>query len=203
MAYSQSTEEQIILDYFGDKTGTLLSLGENDGETFSNSKALIEKGWVATLFEPSPEAFKKLIELHQWNPNIVCIEKAVSNFNGKTVFFHSGEHIGKGDISLLSTLKKEETKRWGDTAKFEEIEVDCIDFKKLLELSPYKTFDFISIDCEGVEIDILKQMNFDELETKLLCVENNGKDEDKFNEIIIPFGFTIIHRTAENLIYAK
>ncbi len=37
--YSQNQEQQVILDYFGNKVGRLLSIGENDGETLSNSRA--------------------------------------------------------------------------------------------------------------------------------------------------------------------
>ena len=42
--YSQNQEEQIILDYFNDvKVGHVLDIGANDGKTFSNSLALIER----------------------------------------------------------------------------------------------------------------------------------------------------------------
>ena len=44
--YSQNNEEQVILDYFGNKIGNLLDIGANDGITLSNSRKLIELGWA-------------------------------------------------------------------------------------------------------------------------------------------------------------
>ena len=40
--YTQQLEQDVILNYFENKEhGTLLDIGANDGETFSNSRALI------------------------------------------------------------------------------------------------------------------------------------------------------------------
>ncbi len=44
-------EEQVILDYFGNKIGNLLDIGANDGITLSNSRKLIELGWSGDLIE--------------------------------------------------------------------------------------------------------------------------------------------------------
>jgi len=60
MNYSQSKEQEVILDYFKDHIGTFCSLGENDGITFSNVRALAERGWTGVMIEPDPEAFERL-----------------------------------------------------------------------------------------------------------------------------------------------
>ena len=40
--YTQQLEQDVILNYFENKEhGILLDIGANDGETFSNSRALI------------------------------------------------------------------------------------------------------------------------------------------------------------------
>ena len=57
MDYSQNGEQLIIEKYFGDFKGILLDIGANDGETLSNSRSLIKKGWQAVLVEPSESAF--------------------------------------------------------------------------------------------------------------------------------------------------
>ena len=46
MRFSQNQEEDVILKYFEYlPVGTFLSIGENDGQTLSNVRALAEKGW--------------------------------------------------------------------------------------------------------------------------------------------------------------
>lgn len=205
MSYSQSTEEKEIINYFGDFTGTLLDLGANNGEMLSNSRALIKNGFCGTLVEPSPAAFDQLQILYQFNETICCLNVAVADYCGVMPFYHSGNHLNKGDVSLLSTLKESETKRWAGTTDFEEIEVEVVDFAALLEASPYKQFDMISIDCEGYDLEILGQMDLNKLGCKLICIEWNSNPENFFhmNNYIIPFGFRLLHTNPENLIYAR
>lgn len=204
--YSQNNEDQIIYNYFyGDgecpDDFTLLSLGENDGKTLSNSLRLIEIGWLALLVEPSPSAFTKLCRLHAKREGVYCYEKAIGSKNGKVILHDSGSHLGQGDTSLVSTIKPEEKSRWVNE-KFKEVEVDCITFETLLSLCPIKKFDFITIDCEGVDLEILAQMDLTALGCKCICVEWNGKDEEKFDALITKHGLKQIHKNAENLIYA-
>ena len=75
--------------------------------------------------------------------------------------------------------------------------------KKMLESTKYKTYDFISLDIEGMELDVLPQMDLNKLGTKLICVEFNGKQKEKYDELIVPQGFNLISQNAENLMYAK
>ena len=63
-SYSQNNEQKHILEFFNGKKGTLLSIGENDGQTYSNAYALIQLGWISALVEPSEIAFNKLKELY-------------------------------------------------------------------------------------------------------------------------------------------
>lgn len=202
MKYSQNNEEAIIAGYFGQFKGHLLSLGENDGITLSNSRALIEKGWSADLVEPSPVAYGKLFQLYGQDPQVRLHNLAVDNQNGKMPFYDSGTLLKQGDEALVSTLSTEEIKRWGTSVDFSEIEVDVVTVQKLLENTMQKTFDFISIDCEGLDLDILRQMDLAAMGTKLVCVEFNGKNEHLYFEHVRKYGFTRIHKNAENLLYA-
>ena len=45
----------------------------------------------------------------------------------------------------------------------------------------YPTIDFITIDTEGTEIDVLKGFDFDKYDVTLFVVENNYNDSDIFN----------------------
>lgn len=56
-----------------------------------------------------------------------------------------------------------------------------------------REIDFISIDTEGNEFDIIKSINFNELTIKSIVVENNYKD-NKIEEFLIPFGFMKIYK---------
>lgn len=201
--YSQNNEEELASKYFWDRKITCLSIGENNGEILSNVRQAIINGASALLVEPAPKAFNELQVLYSEREDVVCVNVAVSNFNGKSMLFDSGTHLNKGDTSLLSSLIKSEIKKWEPTTDFTEVEVHVVDFEKLLMLSPYKTFEMISIDAEGNDLTILEQMNLKELGCEFLIVEFNGKDKEKFDNLVLPQGLRLIHQNAENLLYAK
>lgn len=202
--YSQNNEEKIISDYFGEISGRLLSIGENDGKTFSNSRALMERGWRGVLVEPAPGAFKKLEELYQENIRAFLIRAAVADYNGETLLHDSGPHLpDRSDRSLLSTIKPEEKKRWTNV-KFEPVKVEVITVAEIYYRSNFVKFDFITIDAEGMDMVILSQINLSN--TKLLCIEWNG-DENIKNQIIgYCAGFGIkktLSLNLENIILAR
>jgi FkbM family methyltransferase len=206
--YSQNNEEEIILKYFSSNSyekGTVLSIGENDGKTLSNSLALIERGWSGILVEPDPGVFAKCVALHGDNRNVQCVNAAVGPVKGKQKFWSSGSLLGTGDMSLVSTLDPEELKRW-EAARipFREMEVDVITTEDLIDMLPaHQCFDFISIDAEGYDFLILTQIDLDRVGCNLICVEWNGKNFEQYDDYITGFGFRLIHSNQENLIYGR
>lgn len=207
--YSQNQEEKIIFKHFESpagnlKPGNLLSIGENDGETLSNSRALILKGWTAVLVEPDPVAFKKLHYLYRDNPRVDLFDIGIGDKTEKVPFFSSGTHLNKGDTGLLSTFDQEELKRFPGT-EFVEIEmVDMMTWADFyaMEIIP-RTFDIVLIDAEGYDLRILRQIDFSVLKTKLVCVEWNSKDRHLYDRVMTPIGFRLIHVNGENLIYGR
>lgn len=198
--YSQNEEEKHITEYFKDFKGKLLDLGANDGKTFSNSLRLIELGWEAYLVEPSPKAFNKLKALHQGNSKVECLPVAVGMSNVKATLHESGWHLQSSkDVGLLSSLKKDETKRW-KRETFEEVEVEVVDYKTLTEIIG-SDFDLISIDCEGMDWEILSQIDLSKI--KMICVEHNGVETEKYVSYCEKFGMKKIYQNAENILMAK
>lgn len=203
-SYSQNGEDIIIQKYFGDKIGTVLDCGANDGITLSNSYALIETGWSGIMIEPSESVFKKLQSVHKYNEKIVCFNCAILDKEGEMDFFESGSHLSPDDFSLLSTLKKTEVDKWrGSGTNFNEKKVQAITFKTLLEKSPYKKFDFITIDIEGYDFELLSQIDLNEVGCKLLCIETNSLEDDKYIAYCEKFGMKVHHKTYENLIFTR
>lgn len=202
--YSQNNEEEAILNYFADFVGTLISVGENDGKTLSNSLALIERGWSGALIEASPKAFARLTAQHEGRESLEFHNFALADYDGEIEFNESGELLGSGDVALVSSTKQEEMERWTSlNMPFEKMKVPCRKFSTFLFNSQFKKFDMLTIDVEGMELEILPQIHFDELGVRLACIEWNSKDREKYDDIMLPYGFKVIHENAENLIYVK
>jgi len=200
--FSQNGEQQIILDYFKNHKGGYLDLGANDGKTLSNTKALHDLGWNGVCVEPSNEAFEKI---KSSQPNAIGLNFAVSDTDGEIEFYESGTHLKNGDTSLLSTLKKSELNRWeGSDNHFNKTKCNSVSVPTLLsklKLFFIGTYDFISIDIEGLDYDVLVQMNLKSLGCKMLCIETNSIEDQKYIDYCANFGMKVIHKNGENLIF--
>jgi FkbM family methyltransferase len=194
--HSQNSEEAYILQYFKDYTGSFLDLGAYDGVDLSNTRALANIGWSGVCVEPNPEVFERLVYNYIDNKKVTCYECAVGIANGIFNFYQNSTYY--------STIVKEETIRWikDATIKFKRAEVEVFDFKTFIKNCSIKQFDFISIDCEGLDYDILIQMDLKELGCKMICVEHNGKDTGKYIDYINQYNMKVVHINPENLIMA-
>lgn len=201
--YSQNGEEKIIKSFFKDFKGCILDIGANDGTTFSNSRGLIEDGWEAVLVEPSPWAFKKLEELYTGNDKVILSNIAISDMDGSTTLHDSGSLVSEKDKSLVSTLIPSEKLRWRGTVSFEEVKVNSATFARFYKAIPKKIFHCISIDAEGFDFIILLQIPFNEVGCRCVCVEWNGIDFQKYDNLLKQYAFKLIEKNGENLIYVR
>lgn len=199
--HSQNAEEQHILNYFGDFVGTFLDLGANDGETFSNTRALALRNWRGCFVEPSPKAFEKLKAMYEGRQGFYIYPFAIASHNGKAVLNESGPLINSRDVALVSTFHQSEMERFKRTVTYQPIEVKTFRWKTFLNRVPIKKFDFISIDCEGQDLDILSQMDL--RDTRCVCLEWNGKEDLKKEFERHLSGFSLIYTSGENLLYAR
>lgn len=208
--YSQNNEDEIIFDYFKvnypEKSGieTMIEIGANDGKTFSNSLLFVENGWNCTLIEPSPRAFKLLSNLHKNNPKVSLHNFGFGLFNGTQTFYESGGYKDGDDVALYSSLNEDEIQKWKQDVQFVEVEADFITWLDFRSQNQDK-YDFISIDCEGFDLIILRQMDLNNLDCKCLCIEWNSIESvrQEILDYCKTFGFTELHRNPENLILTK
>ena len=196
--YSQNKEDIVIQNYFNGYVGRLLSIGENDGITLSNSRALIEQGWEADLVEPSPSAYAMLEMLYKGNDKVRTHKLAIADKNGSVELYDMGLHLGVGDTSLLATIIPSERARWAGV-DFTPVKVKAVTYAKFTKGKP--SYNFISIDAEGMDLTILQQVDFTNL--KCVCVEwNNNQDTYKAMRAVVPERFKEIYVSLENIIYA-
>ena len=199
MRYSQNNEQDIILQYFGSRKGFFLDIGANDGQTLSNTYALQLQEWKGVLIEPSEEAFNRIKVRY----GVQKFNVAIGTEDGHCTFHEMGNHLNAGDVSLLSTIKKTELKRWPGV-EFKERMTEVWTYKTLLKHSPFKFFDFISIDAEGVDYEILEQIDLKY--TDMVCIEHNSNPDlfQLIKEYCNKAGLTKkLLNNLENVIWAR
>lgn len=200
--YSQNKEDEIILEYFNGHIGTLVEIGANNGRDLSNSLAFIEKGWGAYLFEPST-ACADLFLLHKDNPMVHVYNFGLAKEDGVMDFFESGAHVPNGkDHALVSTAVASEMGRWNDV-KFTKRKADFVNFNNWWNANDCPTLDFISLDVEGMELDILHTIDLTAVKCEVLCVEWNSNQIrlEEFKRYCAKHGMHLIHTNQENAIF--
>lgn len=194
MSYSQGPEEAHILNFFGDKVGTFLDIGANDGKTFSNTHALALNGWGGLCVDASPVAFASLQRTYPEPSKVQCLYGAVTNADGPITFHQASD-------TLVSSLSSQQPEIWkAFNFSWDTVEVPGMTFATMMNKSRFKTFDFISIDAEGSDIAILQQMNLEALGCKLLCIEHDNRQAEILR---MCNGWRIVYGGDINLILAR
>lgn len=204
--HSQNDEAEFLLNYFGSYKGTILDVGSNDGISYSNSYDLIRAGWKAQCLEPGAVC-TDLINLYRDNANVFIHNYGIGERDEVVRFWESGAHIPYGeDRGLVSTTIASETDRWRKAGvEFIETSIKLVTFKTFWDNIGNVPLDAISIDVEGQDAQVLKQIDLDEVGCKCLIIEWNGNPDlwNLFNDYCDSFGIGLKVQNNENLIYTR
>lgn len=198
---SQYGEEAIINKYFkGLKSGMVVDVGAADGITGSNSKFLIDRGWNAILIEPNPHNYKKLIDLYRDNQLVQVCPKACYSSDLGIIPFYCDTYDGHGQISTMDLSFRD---KWDKVynAKYVEVTVECVTLTQILNDYNISKIDFLSIDCEGVDLEVLKGIDWNKLDLGLICVEDQGEYQSLVIEFLGSVGFKQFDRTCGNVFF--
>lgn len=215
--FSQNNEQEIVINYFKNtfsyppqrtSNPILVDIGANDGVTYSNSRGLMLLGWSGILIEPSPRAFDRLQALYGKDPYAVLHPIAISDRTQLITLHESNDIIGHNDVGLVSSISSEEMKRWSGATAFRDVQVQALtweDFLKNPATLKIEQIDFLNIDAEGLDWEILKQIDLRKLNVGCWCIEHNGNAKmiENFSGTASYFGYKEIGRNAENLIFAQ
>jgi|DEB0MinimDraft_3_1074331.scaffolds.fasta_scaffold14739_1 FkbM family methyltransferase len=199
MKYAQYGEESIILDFFGqDSKGTVVDVGAADGIRYSNSRYLIELGWFGVLVEPHPTYFDKINELYKDTDSVTTINAAVYSEEGEMPFYV----YGRDEHAQVSTLSKEFKERVVKVHgnKFEEHPTMVRVIKLSTVLQDAGKVDFLSIDCEGVDMEVIKSNDWDLYRPTLVCVEHS-MPKSELHEFMNSVNYTFLTETQGNTFF--
>ena len=149
------------------KNGIFIEFGACDGVKISNTYYL-EKymGWSGILLEPA-KSWHNDLKINR--PCCIVDYRCVSNQSGDEVYFHENSDPALSSMNnnfFSNNSYKVKTISLNDV--FSEYE------EKLLKKSnTIDSVDFISIDTEGSEYEILKNFNFLKYSPKIIIVEHN------------------------------
>lgn len=168
-SYSQFGQDvEIVKLYKHKRNGFFLEIGASDGKELSNTYLLeTNYDWKGICVEPIPYRFADLVRNR---PRSKCSDRAVFHTSGLDVVFAIANN-GDGLSGIQDTIDCH--KALVDANKT-EIVVKTITLKDLLDtLGAPAYIDYLSLDTEGSEYEILKGFDFQKYRFGYIDVEHN------------------------------
>lgn len=171
-----------------DRPGFFVEFGAADGVALSNTFVLEKQfGWTGILCEPGANWHLSLDK----NRNCVVDTRCVYSVSGDTVSF-SENYLGE-----LSSITKFASPRKQGILKrtLTSYQVETVSLKDLLDSHKApKYIEFLSIDTEGSEFEILKGFDFHSYSFGAICVEHNyGPTRELIYSLLTENGYTQVH----------
>jgi len=147
------------------KNGFYVDIGVNDPSVNNNTKRFYEKGWSGINIEPGVDSIKKF-----WidRPRDINLNIGVGPVKGTLTFY---QVIGDSSLSSFNiNVAKKMASRFGLT--IEEITIDVLKLTDVFEqFMKGKIVDFMSVDAEGFDLEILQSNNWNKYRPTQIIVE--------------------------------
>lgn len=203
--YSQYQQDKLLNEHIfkNKRNGIFVDIGAHDGISINNTYFYEkELGWTGICIEPIPAVFERL----RANRNCICINGGIASFRGKGKFLNI-----MGAPEMLSGLVDKYASQHAlrvdyelarDGGKKQIIEIECFKLNDLLEEYNLHHVDYLSIDTEGGELEILKSIDYKKYDISVIDVENNYNDPE-FGIFMASQGYALVGKLCCDEIYCK
>ncbi len=196
--YSQCGQDFFVDFLLNRKSnGVYLDIGGNDPIAINNTYYFERNGWTGLAFEP----LKKYSSKWKEQRTVTCLPIALGD-KQCTIFFQEAtkDYLSrKVGINQLETVNDDEAK----TIQTYEVEQ-----RKLCDvLAEYNLhdIDYMSLDVEGMEYEILTGIDWDKDKIKILSIENEDgfETEMKIRKFLHDKGYVYLARMSTDDIFVK
>jgi FkbM family methyltransferase len=161
--------------------GKYIDIGAHHPFRFSNTALLNLQGWEGTNVDPNPESFKEFIRARPKDNNVCAALGSQTSMMSYYEF----------DESALNTFSQDLVKRHSSQGLFPRkvTQTQVIEAKQFLEqLFTADTF-FLSVDAEGMDIEILRDLDFRHFHPCWIVMENQSLLMQDLEEFILSNSF--------------
>lgn len=187
-ATSQLGQDLWVLEQTGMKRGGyFVEFGATDGVLLSNTYLLeTEFGWNGLCAEPNPAFFERLKANRSCTVSPACI----AGETGREVEFVLADEYGSIADYADSDMHVDRRAAFRDLGEVITLTTQSLDDFLKAHDAP-RTIDYLSIDTEGSEYEILEAFPFGDWNIRLMTVEHNHTPmRDKLRALMKRHGFT-------------
>ena len=177
-SYSQEGEDLILDRILENKNnGFFIDIGAHHPQRFSNTFKFYLKGWRGINIDPIP-GMKILFDSER--PLDINLELGISNRNNLLTYYSFNEPA----LNTFDIHEASEKNKLDDYDIIEEIQIETYPLSTILNeyVQPGTLIDFMSIDVEGLDLEVLESNDWNLYKPKYILVEELRTD---INEIIL------------------
>lgn len=185
ISYSQEGEDLILARFFENQNqGFYIDVGAFHPQRFSNTYYFYLKGWRGINIDAMPNSMKLFNKLR---PNDINLEIPISGKPEILTYYEFNEPALNGFDSKLS----QERDSFLDYQIIQTFQLKTSTLAQVLDnfLPNNQKIDFINIDVEGLDYQVLKSNDWEKYRPKLILVENlsytnNSSTESNINDFL-------------------
>lgn len=183
-SYSQEGEDMVLLRAFGNqRNGFFVDVGAHHPKRFSNTYIFYKYGWRGINIEPNPNSIAKFNKVR---PEDINIQLGVSSNPGILTYYIFNDPA----LNTFDKTTAESRVLEGEyhIIRKESVAVERLDKILKLHLRQNTSIDFLSIDVEGLDLEVLKSNDWDLFRPKVVLVEELGMNlEDLSTSPVVSF----------------
>jgi FkbM family methyltransferase len=201
LSFSQEGEDLVLARIFEGKTsGFYIDVGAHHPMRFSNTFKFYSQGWRGINIDALPGSMELF---NQLRPEDINLEIPISNNNNECTYYMFNE-------PALNTFDRElaESRNNGNYRIIEQRDLQTYTLAEVLQkhLRPGQKIDFLTIDVEGLDVEVLESNNWSDCRPEYIVTECFGtRLNDVFgmpvNKILEDKGYSLFAKTVNSLIY--
>ena len=203
--YSQWGEDQFIKEFFKDKSkGFYVDIGSFHPLMYNNTCGLFNLGWSGINIDLNQTAIDlfNIVRPHDYN---ICA--AVSDKIEERIIFFD-DHFSPVNTITQSFYESSDKKISFKNLKKKKIITKRFD-DIIKNISNLPKINFLNIDCEGNDYDVLNGFNLECYNPELICIETHNVNNNetiqyhKIIKLLQHHNFTLLKRCGPSSIFKK
>tara|TARA_B100001029_G_scaffold51695_1_gene41376 strand:- start:16 stop:690 length:675 start_codon:yes stop_codon:yes gene_type:complete len=198
--YSCFGEDLFVTDYFKNQdNGFYVDVGSYHPFFWNNTYLLYKKKWNGINIDANPLSIElfKFARHDDHNFNLAITNKR----NNKITLYY------RRKMNALNTTDESFAKRNFPNG-YKTLDVECSSLDSVLSKTKYKdkVIDFLNIDVENTEKDVLESLSFEIYRPKLICVEIHHESEENLKsnmtyKFLLEKGYKVTWRKEYSFIF--
>jgi FkbM family methyltransferase len=194
VSYAQNAEDVVLANYFGERRrGFYIDIGANHPVDDSVTKHFYDLGWRGINVEPVAH-LHELLQQHR--PRDINLMVGVGAEPGTLRF---DEDLDNAGLSSFHADLSANNAAAGH--RIESREVPVVTLASICAEHVTTEIDFLKVDCEGFEADVLRGHDWDRFAPRVVLAENNFPEQ--WHDLVVSKGYHYVLNDGLNRYYLR